>query len=70
MGTPEFAIPSLDILLKNKYNVVAVITATDKLGGRNKKQLIESDIKKYAAQKGLKILQPKNLKSASFLDCS
>jgi len=67
MGTPEFAIPSLDILIKNKFNVVAVVTSTDKTGGRNKNRLIESDVKKYALSKNLKVLQPKNLKSPEFL---
>lgn len=68
MGTPEFAIPSLDILLKNKFDVVGVITATDKLGGRNRNKLIESAVKKYALQKGLRILQPKNLKADEFIE--
>ena len=66
MGTPEFAVPSLDILIKNGYDVVGVITATDKWGGRGNKKLLESDVKKYAVQKGLNILQPKNLKSPEF----
>ena len=67
MGTPEFAVPSLDILIKNGYDIVGVITATDKLGGRGKKQVIQSAVKKYALEKGLKVLQPKNLKSPDFL---
>ncbi|BDS12446.1 methionyl-tRNA formyltransferase [Aureispira anguillae] len=66
MGTPDFAVPSLDILLKNGYDVVGVITATDKWGGRGNKKLLESDVKKYAVEKGLKILQPKNLKNPEF----
>jgi methionyl-tRNA formyltransferase len=68
MGTPEFAIPSLDILLKNKFEVVAVITSTDKMGGRNRNKLIESAVKKFAIQKNLRILQPKNLKAPDFID--
>ena len=44
MGTPEFAVPSLDILIKNGYNVVAVITSTDKYGGRGGKQLLQSAV--------------------------
>ena len=67
MGTPEFAVPSLDILLKNKFNVVGVITSTDKYGGRNNSRLIESDVKRYAQSKGLNILQPKNLKDPYFI---
>lgn len=66
MGTPEFAVPSLKILLDNGYEVVGVITATDKLGGRGGKKLIQSDIKKFALERGLNILQPKNLKSPDF----
>lgn len=66
MGTPDFAVPSLDILVKNGFEVVAVVTATDKYGGRGGKQLIESAVKKYAVANGLKVLQPKNLKSPTF----
>lgn len=68
MGTPDFAVPSLQALVEQGYEVVAVITATDKIGGRNNKQLIESDVKKYAQQKGLNILQPKNLKAPEFVE--
>lgn len=66
MGTPDFAVPSLDILVKNGYDVVGVITATDKYGGRGNKKLIESAVKKYAVANNLNILQPKNLKSKRF----
>lgn len=66
MGTPEFAVPSLDILYQAGYDIVGVITATDKMGGRGQKTLIESDVKKYAKDKNLNILQPKNLKSPKF----
>ncbi|MEL6926313.1 MAG: methionyl-tRNA formyltransferase [Bacteroidota bacterium] len=68
MGTPDFAVASLKILVENDYNIVGVITSTDKLGGRGKKRLLESDVKKYAREQGLKILQPKNLKAPEFLD--
>lgn len=68
MGTPEFAVPSLDILLKNDFNIVGVITSTDKFGGRGGKKLIESPIKKYAIENGLRILQPKNLKAPEFVE--
>ena len=67
MGTPEFAVPSLDILHTAGYDIVGVITSTDKLGGRGRKTLIESAVKKYAHSKGLNILQPKNLKSPKFI---
>ena len=67
MGTPEFAVPSLDILLKNGYDIAAVVTTTDKWGGRGNKALIESDVKKYAVEKGLKILQPENAANKSLV---
>ncbi len=66
MGTPEFAVPSLDILVKNGYDIVGVITSTDKYGGRGNKKLIESSVKKYALENKLRVLQPKNLKSPQF----
>lgn len=66
MGTPDFAVPSLDILVKNGFDVVGVITATDKYGGRGGKKLIESAVKKYAVANDLTVLQPKNLKSKKF----
>ena len=68
MGTPEFAVPSLEILIKNGYNVVAVVTATDKLGGRGGKQLLESAVKKFAVSKSISVLQPKSLKAQEFID--
>lgn len=67
MGTPEFAVPSLDILINAGYEIVGVITSPDKWGGRGRKTLIESAVKKYAFAKNLKILQPTNLKNESFL---
>jgi methionyl-tRNA formyltransferase len=67
MGTPDFAVPSLDILIKNNYHVVAVITAPDKPAGRGRK-LHQSAVKKYAVEHNLPVLQPTNLKSPEFLD--
>lgn len=66
MGTPEFAVASLAILLKNNYNVVGVITVPDKPAGRGQ-QLQQSAIKKYALKKELTILQPEKLKNELFL---
>ncbi|TND08912.1 MAG: methionyl-tRNA formyltransferase [Bacteroidetes bacterium] len=66
MGTPEFAVASLDELVSNHYNVVGVITVPDKPAGRGL-QVQQSDVKKYALEKGLKILQPEKLKDESFL---
>lgn len=67
MGTPEFAVASLDALVKAGCNIVAVITAPDKPAGRGMK-LNESAVKKYAAEHDLNILQPEKLKSPEFLD--
>lgn len=66
MGTPEFAVPTLAAILDAGYDVVGVITATDKWIGRGKKKLSESAVKKFAKKKGLHIMQPKNLKSPKF----
>src|SRR5579863_6966998 len=67
MGTPEFAVTSLDALVKEGSNIVAVITAPDKPSGRGLK-MNESAVKKYAVEKGLKILQPEKLKNPQFID--
>jgi methionyl-tRNA formyltransferase len=67
MGTPEFAVPSLDKLLHAGYDIVAVVTAPDKAAGRGL-TLQQSAIKKYAVEKGLKVLQPEKLKSPEFID--
>jgi len=68
MGTPEFAVPSLDILVQNDYDVVGVVTATDKYGGRGGKQLLESAVKKYAVKHNIPVLQPKKLRDPAFLE--
>ena len=66
MGTPEFAVASLEALVKAKFNIVAVVTAPDKPAGRGMK-LQESAVKKYAAKRNLKILQPEKLRNPEFL---
>ncbi|MDO8366882.1 MAG: methionyl-tRNA formyltransferase [Saprospiraceae bacterium] len=66
MGTPEFAVPSLEILLENGYNIVAVVTAPNKPGGRQGIQ--QSAVKQFAEAKGLEILQPEKLKNPAFLE--
>lgn len=66
MGTPDFAVQSLKILVENNYNIVGVITAPDKPAGRGQK-LSESSVKKYAVAHNLKVLQPTNLKSETFV---
>jgi methionyl-tRNA formyltransferase len=65
MGTPDFAVPSLKILLDNGYEVVGVVTAADKPGGRS--GIIESAVKKFAVANGLRVLQPLKLKDPVFL---
>ncbi len=67
MGTPDFAVASLSALVETGYNVVGVITAPDKPAGRGKK-LAESSVKKYAVEKGLKVMQPEKLKNQEFLE--
>lgn len=67
MGTPEFAVPSLEILVENKFNVVAVITAPDKPQGRGQK-LALSPVKECALKHSIPVLQPTNLKAPEFID--
>jgi methionyl-tRNA formyltransferase len=67
MGTPEFAVAPLKTLLENNYNIKAVVTATDKPAGRGKK-IQFSDVKKFAIENNLTILQPQNLKSDEFVE--
>jgi len=66
MGTPKFAVPSLEILVENKFQVVAVITAPDKPQGRGQK-LTFSPVKECAIKYNIPVLQPTNLKSPDFL---
>lgn len=67
MGTPEFAVPSLEILIENNYNVVAVITAADKPQGRGQKVTL-SPVKECAMKHDIPVLQPANLKAPEFLE--
>jgi len=66
MGTPEFAVASLDALVKAGCTIAGVITAPDKPGGRGM-QLQQSAVKKYALEHQLKVLQPEKLKNPDFL---
>ena len=66
MGTPEFAVASLDALLAAKYNVVGVVTVADKPSGRGL-QVNESAVKKYAVAHNIPVLQPLRLKDPGFL---
>lgn len=67
MGTPEFAVPALEILKENGWNVVAVITAPDRPKGRGQK-MIPSPVKEAAIKHGVPVLQPTNLKDPDFID--
>ena len=67
MGTPEFAVASLQILVENNFQVVAVITAPDKPQGRGRK-ISHSPVKSFALKHDIPVLQPTNLKNLDFLD--
>lgn len=68
MGTPDFAVKPLQKLVEGGYNVVGVITMPDKPIGRHQTELSASPVKKYAVEKGLKVLQPTKLKDETFLE--
>jgi methionyl-tRNA formyltransferase len=67
MGTPEFAVASLDALVKAGARIVGVVTAPDKPAGRGMK-MNESAVKKYAVEHSLHLLQPEKLKDPAFLE--
>ncbi|MDE7096102.1 MAG: methionyl-tRNA formyltransferase [Muribaculaceae bacterium] len=66
-GTPEFAVESLDALIKNDFNIVGVVTMPDKIAGRGHK-LYQSDVKRYAIEHNLNVLQPEKLRSEDFIN--
>lgn len=66
MGTPDFAIPSLRVLVDHGYDVVAVVTAPDRPSGRGQ-QLTPSPVKEFALSRGLTVLQPEKLRDPAFL---
>lgn len=66
IGTPDFSVPALAKLVEAGYNVVGVITAPDRKSGRGMK-LQQSAVKKFAAEAGIPVLQPTNLKNEDFL---
>lgn len=67
MGTPEFAVPSLQALLDHKENVVAVVSQPDRPKGRGQK-LTPPPVKVLAEANGIPVLQPKKIKTDEFLD--
>lgn len=66
-GTPEFAVESLDTLVRAGYDIAATVTMPDKIGGRGHK-VIQSDVKRYSDEHGLRCLQPPRLKAPEFVD--
>lgn len=68
MGTPDFAVEPLQKLMEGRYNIVGVITMPDKPIGRHQTDLSASPVKKYAMEKGLKVLQPAKLKDPDFIE--
>ncbi len=67
MGTPDFAVESLKVLVENSYNIVGVITAPDRPAGRGQK-LKQSPVKEYAVSENIPVLQPEKLKDPDFLE--
>ena len=68
MGTPEFAVETLQALMDNGYNVVAVVTQPDKPVGRHQTEMQPSAVKQYAVAHGLPVLQPVKMKDPEFVD--
>jgi methionyl-tRNA formyltransferase len=68
MGTPEFAVETLQALVENDYNVVAVVTQPDKPVGRHGSVLQPSQVKQYALEHGLPVLQPEKMKDPEFVE--
>ncbi len=67
MGTPEFAVPSLELLLRKGHKIVGVLTAPDRPSGRGQ-ELAETAVKKFAVSQDLYVLQPEKLKDPAFLE--
>ena len=68
MGTPEFAVETLQALVEGGYNVVAVVTQPDKPVGRHQDTLQAPAVKQYALSKGLPVLQPVKMKDPLFIE--
>ena len=68
MGTPEFAVETLQALVENGYNVVAVVTQPDKPVGRHQTEMQPSAVKQYAVAHGLPVLQPEKMKDPAFVE--
>ncbi len=68
MGTPEFAVETLRMLVENDYNVVAVVTQPDKPVGRHGSVLQPSPVKQYSLEHGIPVLQPEKMKDPAFIE--
>ena len=68
MGTPEFAVETLRLLVENKYNVVAVVTQPDKAVGRHQTEVQAPPVKLYAQEQGIPVLQPEKMKDPVFVE--
>jgi methionyl-tRNA formyltransferase len=67
MGTPQFAVKTLDAIFNSKHEVVGVVTSTDKPAGRGRK-IQQSDVKQYATKNNIRLFQPEKLKNEKFID--
>ena len=67
MGTPQFAVKTLDAIFKSKHEVVGVVTSTDKPAGRGRK-IQQSDVKQYATKNNIRLFQPEKLKNKNFIN--
>ena len=68
MGTPEFAVETLKALVENQYKVVAVVTQPDKPVGRHQDTVQPSEVKKFALEHDLPVLQPEKMKDPAFVE--
>ena len=68
MGTPEFAVETLKALVENEYNVVAVVTQPDKAVGRHQTEVQPSEVKRFALEHNLPVLQPEKMKDPAFVE--
>ena len=68
MGTPEFAVETLKALVENEYNVVAVVTQPDKAVGRHQTEVQPSEVKRFAMEHNLPVLQPEKMKDPAFVE--
>ena len=67
MGTPQFAVKTLDAIFNSKHEVVGVVTSSDKPAGRGRK-IQQSDVKQYATKNNIRLFQPEKLKNKNFID--